>query len=287
MEAPPNRNVQASPSRFRSVLLWVLLPLLAGLALASRVPRPVIGLIYLNDSIYAHSARDLIAQLDYARSHPEVRAVVLVIDSPGGTVVDTEAVYLELVRLREQKPVVTMAQGMIASGAFYLSVGTDYIVTGPSASVGNIGVISQLPPPPQVYEDIASTGPYKLFGSSRDAQLRSMEAIKQAFLQAVQLGRGDRLQVGPERLLTGEIWLGTEALGMGLVDEIGSVTQAVERAADLARVAHYRATDLRELADLPPTLTYLFFYETPEGVLTPYPREPGIYLLYVPPWEGD
>lgn len=287
MEVPSNRNVQASPSRFRPVLLWVLLPLLAGLALASRVPRPVIGLIYLNDSIYAYSARDLIAQLDYARSHPEVRAVVLVIDSPGGTVVDTEAVYLELVRLREQKPVVTMAQGMIASGAFYLSVGTDYIVTGPSASVGNIGVISQLPPPPQVYEDIASTGPYKLFGSSRDAQLRSMEAIKLAFLQAVQLGRGDRLQVGPERLLTGEIWLGTEALGMGLVDEIGSVTQAVERAADLARVAHYRVTDLRELADLPPTLTYLFFYETPEGVLTPYPREPGIYLLYVPPWEGD
>jgi len=142
--------------------------------------------------------------------------------------------------------VVTMAQGMIASGAFYISVGTDYVVAGPSAIIGNIGVISQLPPPPEVYEDLASTGPYKLFGSSRDAQLRSMEAIKQAFLQAVQLGRGERLQIGPQRLLTGEIWLGTEALRMGLVDEVGSVSQSVERAADLARVAHYQVVDLRQ-----------------------------------------
>jgi len=250
------------------------------------VPRPVIGLIYLNDSIYAYSARDMISQLDYARQHPEVRAVVLVMDSPGGTVVDTEAIYLELARLRQSKPVVTMAQGMIASGAFYLSVGTDYVVAGPSAIIGNIGVISQLPPPPEVYEDLASTGPYKLFGSSRDAQLRSMEAIKQAFLQAVQLGRGERLQIGPQRLLTGEIWLGTEALRMGLVDEVGSVSQSVERAADLARVAHYRVVDLRQLAELPSAVTYFFFYETPEGVLTPYPRHPGLYLLYVPPWNG-
>ena len=278
---------QAQPaSGVKSVLLWVLLPLLAGLALATRVPRPVIGLIYLNDSIYAYTARDMISQLDYARQHPEVRGVVLVMDSPGGTVVDTEAVYLELARLRQSKPVVTMAQGMIASGAFYLSVGTDYVVAGPSAIIGNIGVISQLPPPPEVYEDLASTGPYKLFGSSRDAQLRSMEAIKQAFLQAVQLGRGERLQIGPQRLLTGEIWLGTEALRMGLVDEVGSVSQSVERAADLARVAHYRVVDLRQLAELPPSVTYYFFYETPEGVLTPYPRQPGLYLLYVPPWNG-
>ena len=113
-----------------------------------------------------------------------------------------------------------------------------------------------------------------------------MEAIKQAFLEAVQLGRGDRLQIGPQRLLTGEIWLGTEALRMGLVDEVGSVSQSVERAADLARVAHYRAVDLRQLAELPPSVTYYFFYETREGVLTPYPRQPGMYLLYVPPWEG-
>jgi protease-4 len=113
-----------------------------------------------------------------------------------------------------------------------------------------------------------------------------MEAIKQAFLQAVQLGRGERLQIGPQRLLTGEIWLGTEALRMGLVDEVGSVSQSVERAADLARVAHYRVVDLRQLAEFPSAVTYFFFYETPEGVLTPYPRQPGLYLLYVPPWDG-
>jgi len=132
----------------RRWLAWIFLPLLVGLGLAALVPRPIVGLIYLQEAIHAFSSRDMIAQIHFARDHPEVRAVVLVLDSPGGTVVDTEAVYLELAGLRERKPVVTMAQGLAASGAYYLSVGTDYIFAGPSSLVGNVGVISQLPTAP-------------------------------------------------------------------------------------------------------------------------------------------
>ena len=269
----------------RHWLTWILVPLLIGIGLAALVPRPVVGLIYLQEAIHAFSSRDMIAQIHFARDHPEVRAVVLVLDSPGGTVVDTEAVYLELAELRENKPVVTMAQGLAASGAYYLSVGTDYIFAGPSSLVGNVGVISKLPPAPSVFEDLASTGPYKLFRSPRDAQLRRMEAIKLAFYEAVRLGRGQDLQIGPETILRGEIWLGSEAQRLGLADEIGSVSGAVEKAAELAHIASYRVADLRELAGLPPLLFFPFFFETPEGAVTPYPRLPGLYLLYVPPGE--
>jgi protease-4 len=250
------------------------------------IPRPAVGLIYLRDAIHAFSSAEMIAQIEYAREQPEIRAVVLVIDSPGGTVIDTEAVYLELAKLREQKPVVTMAQGVAASGAYYLSVGTDYIFSGPSSPVGNVGVVSQLPPAPGVFEDVVSTGPYKLFGSARDAQLRRMEAIKQAFYSAVSLGRGDSLQIGPETLLRGEIWLGAEAQRLGLVDELGSVSQAIEHAAEMAKIANYRAINLREPAGLTPELFFPFFMETAEGAQTPYPRQPGLYLLWVPPSEG-
>lgn len=278
---------EPAPSKrgLRHRLAWILLPLFVGLGLAALVPRPVVGLIYLQDAIYSFTSREMIAQIHYARDHSEVRAVVLVLDSPGGTVVDTEAVYLELAKLRERKPVVTMAQGVAASGAYYLSVGTDYIFAGPSSLVGNVGVISQLPTAPMVFEDLASTGPYKLFGSARDTRLREMEAIKQAFYSAVQLGRGDALAIGPERVLRGEIWLGNEAERLGLVDELGSISAAIEKAADLSHIANYRVADLRELAGLASSFSVPFFFMTPEGVLTPYPNAPGFYLLYVPPGE--
>jgi membrane-bound ClpP family serine protease len=133
--------------RVRTWLLWLALPLVIGILIASFVPKPVIGIIRLEDAIYSYSAQDMIKQIKYASEHPEVRAVVLAFDSPGGTVVDTEAVYMELAKLREKKPVVTAINGMAASGAYYLSVGTDYIYAKPSSMVGNIGVISYLPPP--------------------------------------------------------------------------------------------------------------------------------------------
>jgi protease-4 len=278
-------EVQLQPSSWQS--RWLLLvPLVVGILLAALIPQPVIGLIYLQDAIHALSSQDMIAQIEYARENAQVRAVVLVLDSPGGTVVDTEAVYLELARLRARKPIVTMVQGVAASGAYYLSVGTDHIVAGPSALVGNVGVISQLPPAPTVFEDLTSTGPYKLFGSPRDTQLRRMEAIKLAFYEAVRLGRGDRLRIGPQTVLRGEIWMGSEARRLGLVDDLGSVSDAIELAADLAKVSNYAVSDLRGLAGIPAPSPFFFFYETEQGMLTPYPRRPGIYLLYVPPAEG-
>lgn len=276
------------PSGTWNIRKWTLftaIALIIGIILAAFIPQPVIGVIHLDDSIYSQSAQDMITQIQYARDHAQIRAVVLVINSPGGTVTDTESIYLELARLREKKPVVTMVESMAASGAYYLSVGTDYILAKPSSEVGNVGVIGYLPSDPTVMEELYSTGPYKLWGSPRDTFVREMEMMKQGFLQAVLLGRGDALKVTPEVILRGQIWPGAEALRMGLIDELGPQSRACEKAAQMAHVAHYRVEDLRPLSGLPEYTPVPIFGQASEEAQNTYPKAPGIYFLYVPPVE--
>ena len=269
--------------KIRNSLLWIALPLVIGILIAAAVPQPVIGVIHLDDAIYSYTAQDMITQIQYAADHPEVRAVVLAFESPGGTVVDTEAIYFELTKLREKKPVVTAVNGMAASGAYYLSVNTDYIFAKPTSLVGNIGVIGYLPPAPFIIEDIVSTGPYKLWGAPRDSDMRQIEMVKQGFFEAVNLGREGRLNAGPEVIFTGQIWVGTEAVRLGIADAIGTETDAVEKAASLAKVANYEIVDLYELSGLATTSGTPFFFQSPDGMKMPYPNEAGTYLLYIPP----
>jgi len=198
-------------------------------------------------------------------------------------VVDTEAIYFELTKLREKKPVVTAVNGMAASGAYYLSVNTDYIFAKPTSLVGNIGVIGYLPPAPFIIEDIVSTGPYKLWGAPRDSDMRQIEMVKQGFFEAVNLGREGRLNAGPEVIFTGQIWVGTEAVRLGIADAIGTETDAVEKAASLAKVANYEIVDLYELSGLATASGTPFFFQSPDGMKMPYPNEAGTYLLYIPP----
>ena len=272
--------------RVRTWVLWLALPLVIGILIASAIPQPVIGIIRLDDAIYAYTARDMIAQINYAINHSEVRAVVLAFDSPGGTVVDTESVYMELARLRAKKPVVTAVNGMAASGAYYLSVNTDYIYAKPTSLVGNIGVIGYLPPTPFIFEEIISTGPYKLWGAPRDSDMRQIDMIKEGFFQAVMLGRGDRIKVGPEVVLSGQIWIGNEAVRIGIADELGTETDALNKAAELARVANYKTADLRELSGIV-DISSIFFVQSPEGVTLPYPTEAGLYMLFNPQLPGQ
>lgn len=267
--------------RIRTWLIWLALPLVTGMIVASTIPQPVIGVIRLEDAIYLQTARSMITQINYAMEHPEVRAVVLAFDSPGGTVVDTEAIYMELARLRARKPVVTVVNGMAASGAYYLSANTDYIYAKPTSMVGNIGVIGYLPSTPIIFEDIISTGPYKLWGAPRDSDMRQIEMIKEGFFQAVMLGRGDKLTIGPETVLSGKIWVGSEAVRIGIADELGTEADAINKAAKLAHVANYESADLYDLAGLQSSAS-TFFIQSPQGLTLPYPTEPGMYLLFIP-----
>jgi protease IV len=267
-------------------MIWIIIPIILGLWISFLIPRPKIGLIQLNDAIYHQSAQELIKQIIFAGQRPEIRGVILVLNSPGGTVSDTESVYMELARLRQKKPVITIIESMAASGGYYLAVGTDYIFAKPSSSVGNIGVIGYLPPSPEIMEETYSTGPYKLWGSPRDRYVREIEMLKKGFLQAVLLGRGDRLKINNEQILSGEIWAGSEAVRLGLVDELGGHSQAYEKAAEMSKISHFQVVDLRNLAGLPETSTDNSFYQIWNGITTAFPRKAGIYHLFIPDYEN-
>jgi protease-4 len=267
-------------------LLWLALPLAVGILLALLIPRPVIGVVYLRDAIDSYTAGGMISQIRYAYDHPEIHAVVLVMDSPGGTVADTESTYLELIRLRQKKPVITVVENMSASGAYYLAVGTDYIMVQPSSEVGNVGVRTTLPMAPIVLEEEVSTGPYKFFGDSRDATLRVLDPLKQGFYRAVVLGRGKALKATPDDVLSGKIFIGSEAVRLGLADSLGTQSDAIAKAAGMAHVWNFTVKDLGVAAGVSYSYAYSFFFETKDGEMTAYPKKAGTYFLYIPTDDG-
>lgn len=270
----------------KAILLIILLPLVAGIILASFIPRPKIGIIEITEEIDDITGQQIIEQIQYANNHKDIHAVVLILDSPGGTINDTELVYLELNHLRQKKPIVTMVKGLSASGSYYISMATDYIFSNPSALVGNVGVIAQLPSIPMLYEEIYSTGPYKFWGSARDTYVRQVDLMKDTFLEAVLLGRGDKLTISEDVILRGEIYPASEALQYGLIDEVGSQSEANEKAAKLARIANYQTVNLADSIEREQDEASNFYAVDENGETTGYPKEAGFYYLYISDVKG-
>ena len=271
----------------RNLILYILLPLVLGTIMSAFVPQPIIGIIEVRDPIFDATGKQLVEQVQYAQENNRIKAVVLVIDCPGGTVNDTELVFLELVKLTKKKPVVSMVQGLSASGAYYLSMAADEIISNPSAMIGNVGVIAGLPDTPYIEEDMYSTGPYKLWGSSRDAYIRQIEGMKNAFLRAVEFGRGDRLTIPLTEVSRGAMYPASEAVELGMIDEIGAQSDAIELAAKKALIAHYKIIDLKSAVSQEKIEAGSFFATDEKGKSTGYPSNPGFYYLFVPDFGGD
>lgn len=229
-------------------LIVIALPLALGLYLAPRaVPQPKIGVVRLTYEIDSFTAGLFKEQIAYVRNDPAFKGVVVIINSPGGTASDSEEMFLEMLSLREQMPVVASIDFIAASGAYFTAVGADEIYAKSSAFVGNIGVIGLLPGGVFIEDDILTTGPYKYFGSTRDGEVRSIETLKFAFLNAVQTGRADALNADPEFLSRGEGFDGIRALELGLIDRIASTQDAMDRVAELAGIKGYEVVEIFDL----------------------------------------
>ena len=278
---------KANPMRWdqKQLLVFIILPILLGLILSTLIPKPVIGTIIMTKTIDDLETDRIISRLRYAQTNPEIRAVVLIQDCPGGTVSGTELIYLEVLKLRQTKPVVTMVQGMSASGSYYIAAASDYIIANPSSMVGNVGIVGNIPTKPRVYEEEYSTGPYKLWGWPQDYYIRLMDIMKVTFLQAVLNGRGARLQIPPEQVLRGEVYSAIEAARLGLIDTIGPQSDAIQKAADFSHISHYEVVDLdKKVMETKSTTTRAGgnIYELDEnGNPTGKLREPGLYYLYM------
>ena len=250
------RNSISTERRPLGLLLWILVVVVAlGLAYFLStliIPAPKIGVIRLDGEINDSTADYIVAQADYAKNDPSIRAVVLKVNSPGGGVTPSENLHYSLLSLRERKPLIVSIDTMAASGGYYAASAGDVIYAKPSSSVGNIGVVSLLPSQSFVDEELITTGPMKLFGSARDSYIREMEILKQGFLRAVETQRKKQLKVGTDVLSRGELYVGVRALDAGLIDRLGTVTDAIEKAAEMAKVAHYETVDLSNAPSVTP-----------------------------------
>lgn len=247
MDTPGNNS---SPLRLILVLFFILVvPLAAGLFLAPRlVPAPKIGVIRLNYDILDQTAFEFREQMTYALEDKSVRAVVIIINSPGGSAAYSEELYLEVLEARRDMPVLASVDLLAASGAYYVAAAANEIYAKPTSNVGSIGVLGVLPGPVFVDEQLLSTGPFKAFGLTQDAAVRQAERAKFAFLQAIETGRGDALQVATDVLARAEIYTGIQALEMGLVDGMRSTGEVYDRAAELAGLNDYEIVELYPLA---------------------------------------
>jgi protease-4 len=250
------------------------------------VPTPQVAVIRIEGDIWGPYTAYLRQAIQEVDRDPAVRAVVLQIVSPGGEVTASEDLYFEVLKLRESKPVVASIDELAASGAYYVASAADWIVAKPGSAVGNIGVISILPDPDLVDEKVVTSGPFKFSGGPQVEAMRQMEMLKDTFLTAILSQRADRLQVGPEVLSRGEIYLGLQAAQMGLVDQVGSLSDAIGDAARRALVRNYELVDR---TPQPPEDQFAFAYGLKTGwtaasvAAPPDQLPPGYYYRYAEP----
>lgn len=205
------------------------------------------GTISADRSGSSVNPEDIIKQLRKADKDDSVKAILLRINSPGGTAAASQEIYREVKRVK--KPVVVSIADVGASGAYWVACGADRIVASPASDVGSIGVILIIPNLKGLFEKVGieyvvvSKGKYKDLGNPArrlteeerkilDAQA---EIVYEQFIDAVAESR-KLSQSEVRELATGLAFLGTEAKERGLVDELGNFRDAVKIAARLGRI---------------------------------------------------
>lgn len=192
---------------------------------------------------------DTVELLEDVRDDDDVAAVVLRVNSPGGSGLASDNIWRALQEVREEKPVVVSMSDVAASGGYYIAAGSDLIVAQPATLTGSIGVFGGKMNVAGLYEKIGLTRHvYKrgemadLFSStsafSEDGRARFrayLDAFYALFLERVSEGRNlDVAQVHASA--QGRVWTGEQALDRGLVDELGGLDVAIQRARELAGV---------------------------------------------------
>jgi protease-4 len=189
------------------------------------------------------STDEVAEALEEAGKDERVRAVVLRINSGGGSSLASEQLWRAVMRVRETKPVVVSMSDAAASGGYYVASGANAIVAQPATLTGSIGVFFLRPALAGVYEkldigvEVIARGRHASVASSdlpftaeqRERAASYVQSIYRDFLERVARGRGG----DPEaihRVGQGRVWLGRTALDLDLVDELGGLHEAVERA---------------------------------------------------------
>jgi protease-4 len=186
------------------------------------------------------SAEAIIPLLQDAFENKHSKAVFLQVNSPGGSAVQSGLIYDEIVRLKAlypSKPIYTIAEDLCASGCYYIASATDKIFADKASIIGSIGVrfdgfgVTGLMEKVGIENRSLAAGEHKRLmdpfapadaEAQKHLQLHVLARTHEQFKKAVRDGRGNRLKETPE-LFTGLVWIGDEAVSMGLIDGLGDV----------------------------------------------------------------
>lgn len=182
----------------------------------------------------------------------KVKVIVLRVDSPGGSALASDIIWREIELAKKHKPVVVSMGNLAASGGYYISCNADRIFAEPTTITGSIGVFGAVPNFTKlannwgIHSDIVSThknsanySPFQpMTESFREVTTASVENIYNIFLSRVAEGRGMTVEAVNE-VAQGRVWTGSDALSLGLVDEIGSLDDAIAYAANLVELEKY------------------------------------------------
>jgi len=193
--------------------------------------------------------RALVDEIESYIDDSSVKAVVIYINSPGGGVAASQAIYHAVERLRQAKPVVASMGSVAASGGYYVACGADSIVAEEGTLTGSIGVIAAFLRTEELYRKIGldmtviKSGRWKDVGSpyremtpeEREYMGSILDSAYQQFLHAVSDGRGIPLERTRE-LAEGRLYTGEQARDVGLVDRLGSYQDALDLAAGMGGI---------------------------------------------------
>lgn len=245
---------------FAALILASLSATLYGVFAPQRMAPPSdahLGVVEVHGVIDSESpanAERIIEGLGRAWDSDSAGAVVLHINSPGGSPVQSQRIYAEIMRLRAEgdKPIYAVVEDIGASGAYYIAAAADEIFVAPSSLVGSIGVIfasfgleeaiERLGVERRIFtagEDKAFLDPFSEIDPEHQVFWQDvLNTTHRQFVDAVRAGRGERL-VDDERLFSGLVWSGEQAVALGLVDGINSLEGLARELLDEPRLRDY------------------------------------------------
>ena len=250
-----------------------------------------IALVHVNGMLM--DSRDIVRQLSDYRHDPQVRGIILRIDSPGGAVAPAQEIYSEIMKLRADHKTVYASMGTVAaSGGYYIACAADYVLASPGTLTGSISAvmafnnIEELTKKVGVKPNIIKSGKFKDVGSPLRAMTPEEQTLLQdvvddvheQFVQAIATGR-DLPLAEVQKIADGRIMTGQQALKLKLIDEVGGLEKTIELLAKKLGVAG--RPKLIEQKDKTPFLDWLLQGSLSSGLAQTLMPSPQPRLQYV------
>ena len=213
-----------------------------------------------DENIYAD---DLAKTLRKLRMDDDVESVVLRVNSPGGSALASDIIWREVNLLYQQKSVVVSMGGYAASGGYYISCAANYIYAEPTTLTGSIGVYGMVPNVEKAADNLGVdldvvgsskapivTGVRALTDGEKAVLMNSIERTYKTFVTRVSDGRRMSYEA-VDSIGQGRVWMGADAVKNGLVNEVGSLDDAIKCAAKLAGLVDYDVVEYPQIDDSP------------------------------------